>query len=115
MLYLNGIGHFHPENVISNGFLESLEIGTDETWILDRVGIANRRTVLDLDYIRHTRNADPRAAAEASTHTNAETGAMAARMAMARAGRPGRRDRGVSLFVLRLALASPPPPRSGPG
>ena len=86
MLYLNGIGHFHPENVVSNAFLESLDIGTDETWIVDRVGIKTRRTVLDLDYIRHTRNADPRAAGEASNHTNAQTGAMAARMAMARAG-----------------------------
>lgn len=86
MLYLNGIGHFHPENVIDNGFLESLDIGTDDTWILERVGIRSRRTVLDLDYIRQTRNQDPRAAAEASSYTNAETGALAARMAMDRAG-----------------------------
>ncbi len=86
MLYLNGIGHFHPENVIDNGFLESLDIGTDEKWIIERVGIRCRRTVLDLDYIRQTRNKDPRAAAEASTHSNAETGALAATMAMERAG-----------------------------
>jgi 3-oxoacyl-[acyl-carrier-protein] synthase-3 len=72
--------------VIDNRFLESLDIGTDEGWIVERVGIRSRRTVLDLDYIRQTRNQDPRAAAEASSHTNAETGALAARMAMDRAG-----------------------------
>ena len=86
MLYLNGIGHFHPENVIDNSFLQSLDIGTDEAWILERVGIRSRRTVLDLDYIRQTRNEDPRAAAEASSHSNAQTGALAGRMAMERAG-----------------------------
>lgn len=37
MLYLHGVGHFHPGNVITNRFLEELEIGTDEAWILDRV------------------------------------------------------------------------------
>jgi 3-oxoacyl-[acyl-carrier-protein] synthase-3 len=85
-LYLHGVGHFHPENVISNAFLESLDIGTDDGWIMERVGIQNRRTVLPLDYIRQTRNADPRAAVEAALYDNAETGARAARMALERAG-----------------------------
>ncbi|MEK7374473.1 MAG: ketoacyl-ACP synthase III, partial [Thermodesulfobacteriota bacterium] len=56
MIYLHGIGHFHPENVITNRFLEELEIGTDEAWIMERVGIRERRTVLPLDYIRQTKN-----------------------------------------------------------
>ena len=86
MLYLHGIGHFHPENVITNRFLEELEIGTDEAWILERVGIRERRTVLPLDYIRQTKNRDPRAAHEASLYRNAETAAAAARMALDRAG-----------------------------
>ncbi len=86
MLYLHGMGHFHPENVITNRFLEELEIGTDEAWILERVGIRERRTVLPLDYIRQTKNRDPRAAHEASLYRNAETGAAAARMALDRAG-----------------------------
>ena len=86
MLYLHGIGHFHPENVITNQFLEDLEIGTDERWIIERVGIRERRTVLPLDYIRDTKNKDLRAAHEASLYTNAETGAVAARMALERAG-----------------------------
>jgi len=86
MLYLHGMGHFHPENVVDNDFLESLDIGTDDAWIIERVGIESRRTVLPLDYIRATRNADPRAAAEAALFDNAETGARAARLAMERAG-----------------------------
>ncbi|MHB8909635.1 MAG: 3-oxoacyl-ACP synthase III family protein [Syntrophales bacterium] len=86
MLYLHGIGHFHPENVITNRFLEELAIGTDEAWIMERVGIRERRTVLSLDYIRETKNADVRGACEASLYRNAETAAAAARMALERAG-----------------------------
>ena len=86
MLYLHGVGHFHPGNVITNRFLEELEIGTDEAWILDRVGIRERRTVLSLEYIRETKNRDPRAAFEASLYRDAQTAAAAARMALDRAG-----------------------------
>jgi len=85
-LYLHGLGHFHPENVISNRFLEELDIGTTQEWIMERVGIQERRTALSLDYIQATRNRDPRAALEASSHTNARIGAAAARMALDRAG-----------------------------
>ncbi|NVB41270.1 ketoacyl-ACP synthase III [Pseudenhygromyxa sp. WMMC2535] len=85
-LHLHGIGHYHPDNEISNAFLESLDIGTDEAWILERVGIRSRRTALPLDYIRETRNADPAAAIEAAELSIAEMGARAARMALARAG-----------------------------
>jgi 3-oxoacyl-[acyl-carrier-protein] synthase-3 len=85
-LYLHGLGHFHPENEITNRFLEDLDIGTDEEWILERVGIRSRRTSLPLDYVRTTRNRDPRAAAEATLYTHAETGRRAAEMALERAG-----------------------------
>ena len=85
MLYLHGIGHFHPENVITNQFLVELDIGTDEGWIMERVGIRERRTVLPLDYIRETKNRDAREAYEVSLYTNAEMGAAAARMALSRA------------------------------
>ena len=85
-LHLHGLGHFHPENEISNKLLEELEIGTDNDWIVERVGIRARRTVLPLDYIRSTRNADVRAAAEAALYTNAQLGARAAELAIARAG-----------------------------
>ncbi|MEM6640685.1 MAG: ketoacyl-ACP synthase III [Pseudomonadota bacterium] len=87
MLYLHGAGHFHPDNVIDNAFFESLDINTSDEWIVDRVGIRTRRTVLPLDYIRSTFNADPSAADEAAEYTNAQTGARAAQHALARAGR----------------------------
>ncbi len=86
MLYLHGVGHFHPENVIDNAFLEALDIGTNEEWIVSRVGIEQRRTVLPLDYLRETKNCDLRAAPEAALYSNAQTGARAAEMALARAG-----------------------------
>ena len=86
MLFVHGMGHFHPPNVIDNAFLASLDIGMTDEAILDRVGIRERRTVLPLEYIRTTRNADPRAADEAAMLSNVETGARAARVALDRAG-----------------------------
>lgn len=86
MLYLHGLGHFYPPNVITNKFLSDLDIGTSEEWIMERVGIKTRHTVLDLEYIKKTKNSDPRAAFEASRFSNAQTGAAAARMALERAG-----------------------------
>jgi len=85
-LYVHGFGHFHPENEITNQLLEELDIGTDDAWIVERVGIRSRRTVLDLDYVRTTRNADVRASAEASLWSNAAMAERAARMALERAG-----------------------------
>jgi 3-oxoacyl-[acyl-carrier-protein] synthase III len=85
-VFLHGIGHFHPDTVIDNEFLVDLDIGVDDEWILQRVGIRTRRTVLPLDYIKTTANRNPRAASEASLYTNAQTGAAAARMALERAG-----------------------------
>ena len=85
-VYLHGLGHFHPEPQISNQFLEELDIGTTQEWIMERVGIKTRRTLLPLDYIRDTRNKDPRMAVEAMLYDNAETGRRAAEMAIARAG-----------------------------
>jgi 3-oxoacyl-[acyl-carrier-protein] synthase III len=85
-LYLHGMGHFHPENVITNRFLEEMDIGTNEAWIMERVGIHARRTVLPLDYIKETKNRDTREAFAAGLYNNAQTGASAARMAIDRAG-----------------------------
>ncbi len=85
-LHLHALGHFHPENEITNAFLEELDIGTNDEWILERVGIRSRRTTLPLDYIRTTHNKDPRAAAEATLYTHADTGRRAAELALARAG-----------------------------
>ncbi len=85
-LHIHGVGHFHPENVIDNRFLEELGIGTTDAWILERVGIRERRTVLPLDYLRQTKNVDVRAGQEAALYTGAETGGRAARHALRRAG-----------------------------
>lgn len=85
-LYLHGLGHFHPETEITNRFLTDLDIGTNDEWIIERVGIESRRTVMALDYIKETRNADPAAAAEATLFPHAMTGKLAAEMALERAG-----------------------------
>lgn len=86
MLYLHGIGHFHPETVIDNAFLCSLDIGVDSAWIEERVGIIERRTTLSLDYIRQTRNRDARAAVEGATTSTTKMAQQAAKHAMRRAG-----------------------------
>jgi len=86
MLYLHAMGHFHPENVLSNKFLEELDIGTTDQWIMERVGIQNRRTVLPLDYIRETKNVNPLKSFSIRLYTNSQMSAKAARMALARAG-----------------------------
>jgi 3-oxoacyl-[acyl-carrier-protein] synthase-3 len=85
-LYLHAVGHFHPETVLDNQFLTSLDIGVDAKWIEDRVGILERRTTLPLEYLRQTRNREPRAAAEAAHTTATEMSAGATRMALERAG-----------------------------
>ncbi len=85
-LYIHALGHFHPENVIDNDFLESLDIGTSDEWILERVGMRERRTVLPLDYIQQPRNKDVRAGQEAALYSTSDIGMRAAAMALDRAG-----------------------------
>jgi len=85
MIYLHGAGHFHPENIIDNRFLEDLKIDTNNEWILERVGIHQRRTVLCLDYIRNTYNQNPTESHPHLQFSTAQLGAQAARMALARA------------------------------
>lgn len=84
-LFLHGLGHFHPEIEITNRFLEELDIGTNQEWIHERVGIETRRTVLPLEYIRDTLNSDPSMALEAALYSHADTGKRAAEMALRRA------------------------------
>lgn len=86
MLYVHGMGSFHPDNVIDNAFLESLDIGTTADWITTRVGIRERRTSLPLDYIRTTRNQDIRACLEASPLSHLDFVERAARAALEKAG-----------------------------
>jgi len=86
LLYLHALGHFHPDTVLDNEFLTSLDIGVDPKWIEDRVGILQRRTTLPLEYIRQTRNQNPKAAAEAADISATEMAVGATRMALTRAG-----------------------------
>lgn len=86
MLYIHGMGHFHPDNVIDNAFLEDLGIETNNEWIVDRVGIHTRRTVLDLDYIKRTLNRDVNQASQHSQFSQAQTAKIAAEKALAQAG-----------------------------
>jgi 3-oxoacyl-[acyl-carrier-protein] synthase III len=86
MFFINGAGHFHPPHVIDNAFLESMDIGTSQSWILERVGILARRTALPLEYIRSTKNANPFAAQEAAVMSAVDMAVEAARMALTRAG-----------------------------
>ncbi len=86
MLSILGVGQAHPQTIIDNAFLESLDIGTSDEWIMERVGIKTRHSVLPLDYIRQTRNSDPRAAYEVAQTTASNLGAQAAGMALSKAG-----------------------------
>jgi 3-oxoacyl-[acyl-carrier-protein] synthase-3 len=45
-IYLTAMGHHVPENIIDNDFFNSLDIGSDGQWVVDRVGIRERRSVL---------------------------------------------------------------------
>ncbi len=71
--------------MIDNRFLQELDIGTTDEWILERVGVRARRTVLPLDYIKTTKNVDLRAGHEAALYSNVETGRRAALHALERA------------------------------
>jgi len=105
--FLHGLGHFHPENEITNAFLEELDIGTSEAWIMERVGIRSRRTTMPLDYIRTTRNRDPRAAQEATLYSSAEAGRRAGVMALERAGITAR-DEGMVIAGSSVTDSSTP-------
>jgi len=84
MLYIHGAGHYHPENIIDNAFLESLDIGTTNQWIMERVGIEKRHTVMDLKDIKDTHNKN---IGDSEVQiSSAQMGAKAITMALARAG-----------------------------
>ena len=85
MIFIHGIGHFHPNNVIDNQFLTDLNIGTSNEWIMDRVGIKERRTILSLEYIKDTYNKNPTSIGSHLQFSNAQTGAFAAKDALSNA------------------------------
>lgn len=86
MLSILGIGYFHPQTEIDNKFILSIGTDTTEEWIVDKIGVYSRRTVLPLEYIKGSRNENPCDAVAASQETPITLGAKAAQMALARAG-----------------------------
>jgi 3-oxoacyl-[acyl-carrier-protein] synthase-3 len=86
MLHILGMGRCHPSISIDNKFLEDLDVGTTAQWIEEKIGILERLTTLPLDYIRTTRNQDPRMARDVALMTPTEMGVIAAREAFKRAG-----------------------------
>lgn len=86
MLHILGMGYYHPTTVIDNQFLEDLDVGTNAQWILEKIGIVTRLSTLPLDYIRETRNQDPREAVSVASITPTEMGKRAAEMALKNAG-----------------------------
>ena len=86
MLYINGMGYAHPAVLLDNKFIEDLNVGTDNTWIMDKIGVEKRLVSLPLEYIKETYNRDPRQARNHSTSTPTELAVKAADMAIQRAG-----------------------------
>lgn len=86
MLHILGMGTCHPTTAIDNHFLEALDIGTNAQWIEEKIGILERVTTLPLDYIKATRNRDPRMAKEAAGATATDLGVAAAEKALSQAG-----------------------------
>lgn len=86
MLHVLGMGRYHPSVAIDNKFLEDLDVGTTAQWIEEKIGILERLTTLPLDYIRKTRNQDPRAARDVASMTPTEMGVIAAKEALQMAG-----------------------------
>lgn len=89
-LQILGLGHHVANTPLDNEFLHN-EVGLerDLEWVSSRLGIEQRFTVLDRDYLRETRNADPAkgvALARAKGETPVSLGVEAARMALASAG-----------------------------
>lgn len=69
MLSILSMGVAHPKVPIDNQFIEDLDIGTNEQWILEKIGIKKRLSTLPISYILQTRNEDPRRAQEVAEQT----------------------------------------------
>lgn len=86
MLNILGMGAYNPDTVIDNKFLEDLDVGTNAQWIEEKIGIKTRVTTLTLDYIKTTRNQDPRMALDIASLSPTDMGVRAAEIALAKAG-----------------------------
>ncbi len=101
-MYLHSIVAKRPKNIITNKFLEDLDIGTNENWILERTGSSERRTILPLDYIKQTKNLDPREAI-GICESNYDLGSQALLEAAATAN--------ISINDIGLIIAGSPSPQ----
>jgi 3-oxoacyl-[acyl-carrier-protein] synthase-3 len=86
VLHILGMGTCHPTTAIDNHFLEALDVGTNAQWIEEKIGILERVTTLPVDYIKTTRNQDPRMAREVTSATAVDLGVAAAGNALRQAG-----------------------------
>lgn len=86
MLNILGMGCAHPTTSLDNKFLEELDVGTNAQWIEEKIGVLTRVTTLPIDYIRTTRNQDPRMAKEVASMNSTDLAVKAAHMALKRAG-----------------------------
>lgn len=86
MLSILGMGHAHPDTKIDNSFIENLDIGTNEEWILNYIGIETRVSTLPIEYISSTRNEDPLQARSVAKLTPTDLAVQAARQALERSG-----------------------------
>jgi 3-oxoacyl-[acyl-carrier-protein] synthase-3 len=86
VLHILGMGESHPTTSIDNQFLEALDVGTNAQWIEEKIGILERVTTLPIDYIKATRNQDPRMAREVASATPTDLGVVAAEKALSKTG-----------------------------
>jgi len=84
VLHILGIGAAYPDSVISNDLL--VELGGFDRATLERTGIFERRSVLPLDYLRETKNADPKNGEKAMVRSPSDLALAATEVALARAG-----------------------------
>ena len=86
MLHILGMGVCHPTTSIDNHFLEALDVGTNAKWIEEKIGILERVTTLSAEYIKTTRNQDPRIAREVASMNVTDLGVAAAKEALMNTG-----------------------------
>jgi 3-oxoacyl-[acyl-carrier-protein] synthase-3 len=86
VLHILGIGAAYPDTVISNDLL--IQFGGFDRAALERAGIGERRSVLPLDYLRETKNVDPKAGEKAMVRSPSDLALAATEVALARAGVP---------------------------
>jgi 3-oxoacyl-[acyl-carrier-protein] synthase III len=54
-MYIYSLGHYFPPHILDNEFFDHLDIGSEGSWIKDRVGIETRHSVLTPDQVKDIR------------------------------------------------------------